>query len=105
MTCVALPSRLFSWEQATDHRSEPGHRKRFHPDPLATLIVAALFGQEDEAVALHHRAQDSRALWTGGGHFPAAFRIGQDAALKFHHAGALTDGLPQAGMKACRLPS
>jgi hypothetical protein len=35
---------------------EASQRERFHPDRFATLVVAALLGHEDEAVALDHRA-------------------------------------------------
>ena len=76
--------------------------ERFDVNPFARFNVAALALQHDKAVAEAERAENVRALMTGGGHHQLAVRVAlQNTALKIEAARGLFQPRggphPQAG--------
>lgn len=64
--------------------------ERFNVDPFARFNVAAFALQHDKAVAEAERAENVRALMTGGGHHQLAVRVAlQNTALKIEAARGL----------------
>src|SRR5918912_3064799 len=80
------------------------HRERFDPHLLTAVVIPTLLRQENETIALDHRAQDPRALGACGRDLPATLRIRHRAAWEFHQAGFFVDDLAQPSAKAGRRP-
>ena len=61
--------------------------KAFHLNPFTRLHAAAFTLENDKAVALAERAEDVRALVSGGAHFQLAFSVArQNTALEIKTA-------------------